>query len=113
MYEEMERLLRTLRLSEAEEGVLLAKEDRSNLPEVKWLEAARLLTSRQFSQQLLFSNDEGGMEYGEGGFFLRYWKDLIPGTSRFVWEIGRGSWRKGRGFSEGTRWCWRIWMGQH
>lgn len=48
---EMERLLRMLKLSEAEkEGVVLAKEDRSKLPEVKWLAAARLLTSKQFNE---------------------------------------------------------------
>lgn len=42
--DDVEHLLRTLRLSDAEEeGVFLAKEDRSNLPEVKWTAAVKLL----------------------------------------------------------------------
>jgi hypothetical protein len=45
--DEVESLLRTLYLSEAEiDGVVLASEERNNLSEVKWLAAARLLTSK-------------------------------------------------------------------
>ena len=54
--DEVESLLRTLRLSKAEtDGVVLANEERNKLPEVKWLAVARLLTSKQISEQSLFS----------------------------------------------------------
>jgi hypothetical protein len=49
--DEVEGLLRTLRLSKAEiDWVVLASEKRNKLPKVKWLVAARLLTSKQFSE---------------------------------------------------------------
>jgi hypothetical protein len=44
-------LLRTLCLSKAEtDWVVLASEERNKLLEVKWPVAARLLTSKQFSE---------------------------------------------------------------
>jgi hypothetical protein len=52
----MERQLSTLSLSEVEKhGVVLASSERTNLLEVKWLPAARLLTSKNFSEQTLIS----------------------------------------------------------
>lgn len=49
--DEVESLLRTLCLSKAEtDWVVLASEERNKLLEVKWLVAARLLTSKQFSE---------------------------------------------------------------
>jgi hypothetical protein len=53
---DVDDLLGKLRLSEGEaDGVFLAKEDRSKLPEVKWLVAAKLLTVKHFSEQLLIA----------------------------------------------------------
>lgn len=53
---DVEELLRKLRLSEVEkEGVVLAEKERGSLPEVKWLAAATLLTTKQFSEQSLIS----------------------------------------------------------
>ena len=50
----MDELLRNLQLSEKEkEGVFLAKADRVNLPEVKWMAVAKLLTVRGFSEHSL------------------------------------------------------------
>lgn len=49
-------LLQKLRLNEAErEEVVLAREERGSLPEVKWLAVAKLLTVKQFSEQSLIS----------------------------------------------------------
>lgn len=53
---DMEKLLQKLNLSEAEkEGVFLAKEERANLPEVKWMVVGKLLTIKDFSNTALFS----------------------------------------------------------
>jgi hypothetical protein len=52
--DDVEKLLKTLSLSEAEmDGVVLASAERTKLLEVKWLAAARLLTSKNFSEQSL------------------------------------------------------------
>jgi hypothetical protein len=52
--DEVEDLLRKLKLSEIEqEGVFLAKEDRSALPEVKWMAVAKVLTEKGFSDESL------------------------------------------------------------
>lgn len=52
----MDELLQKLCLSEAErEGVVLAKEAAGDLPDVKWLAAARLLTEKNFSELSLMS----------------------------------------------------------
>jgi len=49
-------LLQKLQLNDAErDGVVLAKEERENLPKVKWLAVAKLLTVKQFSDQSLSS----------------------------------------------------------
>lgn len=51
---DVDELLKNLKLSEAEQdGVVLAKADRAKLPEVKWMAAARLLTTKHFSEQSL------------------------------------------------------------
>jgi hypothetical protein len=51
---EVEDLLRKLKLSEFEqEGVFLAKEERSKLPKVKWMAVAKVLTSKSFSEESL------------------------------------------------------------
>jgi hypothetical protein len=51
---EVVELLRNLKLSEAErDGVFLAREEKSKLPEVKWTTEARLLTVRGSSEQSL------------------------------------------------------------
>ena len=43
-------LLQQLQLNDAErDEVVLAKEERENLPKVKWLAVAKLLTLKQFS----------------------------------------------------------------
>jgi hypothetical protein len=48
---EVDELLRKLNLSEAErEGVVLRKADQGNLPEVKWMSVAKLLTIKGFSE---------------------------------------------------------------
>ncbi|GJN07955.1 hypothetical protein PR202_ga25833 [Eleusine coracana subsp. coracana] len=53
---DVEALLQKLRLSEAKKGgVVLAEKDRSNLPEVKWMAMAKLLTVKDFSPNLLFN----------------------------------------------------------
>ncbi|CAO2169894.1 unnamed protein product [Urochloa humidicola] len=53
---DVDELLKKLRLSDAErEGVVLAKEERGSLPEVKWMAAAKLLTGKKFSEQSLMS----------------------------------------------------------
>ena len=45
-----------LQLNDAKrDGVVLAKEERENLPKVKWLAVAKLLTVKQFSDQSLSS----------------------------------------------------------
>jgi hypothetical protein len=50
----MEDLLRKLKLSDVEkDGVFLAKEDRRNLPEVKWMAVGKLLTRKNFSEESL------------------------------------------------------------
>ncbi|KAM0890378.1 hypothetical protein ACQ4PT_027087 [Festuca glaucescens] len=50
----VEDLLRKLQLSDVEkEGVFLAREERGNLPEVKWMAAAKLLTIKSFSDESL------------------------------------------------------------
>ena len=49
-------LLQQLQLNDVErDEVVLAKEERENLPKVKWLAVAKLLTLKQFSDQSLFS----------------------------------------------------------
>ncbi|CAD6247109.1 unnamed protein product [Miscanthus lutarioriparius] len=53
---EVDELLKMLQLSEEEkDGVVLAKEDRENLPAVKWMAAAKLLTAKEFSVTSLVS----------------------------------------------------------
>jgi hypothetical protein len=53
---DVERLLKGLSLSEAEkDGVVLAAEERTKLPKVKWMAMARLLTTKKFSEQSLIS----------------------------------------------------------
>jgi hypothetical protein len=50
MEPEVDELLNKLQLSEEEkDGVVLVKADRDNLPAVKWMAAAKLLTSKDFS----------------------------------------------------------------
>jgi hypothetical protein len=52
----VDELLSKLQLSEAEkEGVLLTKADHEALPEIKWMAAAKLLTSKSFSETALIS----------------------------------------------------------
>ncbi|KAK1696297.1 hypothetical protein QYE76_012994 [Lolium multiflorum] len=51
---EVEELRRKLKPSEGEqEGVFLAKEERSTLPDVKWMAVAKVLTSKSFSAESL------------------------------------------------------------
>jgi hypothetical protein len=51
---EVEELRRKLKLSEGEQqGVFLAKEERSILPEVNWMAVAKILTSKSFSVESL------------------------------------------------------------
>jgi hypothetical protein len=51
---DVEDLLSKLKLSEEEQaGVFLAKEERSSLPEMKWLAVARVLTAKSFSDESL------------------------------------------------------------
>jgi hypothetical protein len=51
---DVEMLLRRLNLSEVEkEGVFLAKEDRGDLPEVKWMAVGKVLTRKAFSEESL------------------------------------------------------------
>lgn len=53
---DVDELLSKLHLSEAEkDGVVLEKEDREKLPEVKWMAVATLLTVKDFSPASLFS----------------------------------------------------------
>ena len=53
---EVGELLSKLQLSDEEkDGVVLAKADRDNLLAVKWMAAAKLLTSKDFSVTLLLS----------------------------------------------------------
>jgi hypothetical protein len=53
---DVEDLLSKLHLSEAEkDGVVLAKEDQESLPAVKWMAAAKLLTTKDFSAFSLVS----------------------------------------------------------
>lgn len=53
---EVDELLNRLQLSEEErDGMVLAKEDWDNLLVVKWMAAAKLLTSKNFSVTLLMS----------------------------------------------------------
>jgi hypothetical protein len=50
----VEDLLRKLKLSDVEkDGVFLDKEDRGNLPEVKWMAVGKLLTRKNFSEESL------------------------------------------------------------
>jgi hypothetical protein len=50
----MEDLLQKLKLSDVEkDGVFLAKEDRGNLPKVKWMTVGKLLTRKSFSEESL------------------------------------------------------------
>ena len=52
--EDVESLLMKLKLSEGEKaGVILPKEVRGNLPEVKWMAVARVLTRKAFSDESL------------------------------------------------------------
>jgi hypothetical protein len=51
---EVDELLKHMKLSDAErDGVFLAKADRGDLPKVKWMAVARLLTVKGFSEQSL------------------------------------------------------------
>ena len=53
---DVDELLRKLKLSDSEkEGVFLAMEDRENLPNVKWMASAKLLTAKAFSEASLMS----------------------------------------------------------
>jgi hypothetical protein len=49
MEPEVDELLNKLQLSEEKDGVVLVKADWDNLPAVKWMAAAKLLTSKDFS----------------------------------------------------------------
>lgn len=54
---EVDELLRKMTLSEAEQdGVILAEEDKAELPEVKWMAVAKVLTTKQFSDVSLISS---------------------------------------------------------
>ena len=59
---EVGELLSKLQLSEEEDGVVLAKAVRDNLPVVKWMAAAKLLTSKDFSVTLLLSTHRHGTQ---------------------------------------------------
>ena len=51
---EVDELLKNLKLSEAErDGVFLAKAERGDLPEVKWMVVGKVLTDKGFSAQSL------------------------------------------------------------
>jgi hypothetical protein len=66
---EVDELLKHLKLSDAErDGVFLAKADRGDLPKVKRMAVARLLTVKGFSEQSLEKtmSHEGCVERGEG-----------------------------------------------
>ena len=59
---DVEEMLRKLKLSEGEkEGVFLAKEERSGLPEVKWMAVAKLLSVRILDFVLQFLPGLGEM----------------------------------------------------
>lgn len=53
---DVDELLKSLNLSaEEHSGVVLLLEEREKLPEVKWMAAAKLLTTKQFSEQSLIA----------------------------------------------------------
>lgn len=52
----LDELLRKMNLSEAEhDEVVLVREEKENLPAVKWMAVGKLLTSKQYSEQSLMS----------------------------------------------------------
>lgn len=87
---DVEELLRKLRLSEVEkEGVVLAEKERGSLPEVKWLAAATLLTTKQFSEQSLISTMMAAWNTAKEVSFRPIGKNLFL-VQAFCLGIGRG-----------------------
>lgn len=68
--DDVESLLRTLHLSKD-------SKDRSNLPEVKWLATVKLLTSKQFSEQSLFSTMRKAWNTARDVSFLTIGRNLF------------------------------------
>jgi hypothetical protein len=88
--DDVEKLLKTLSLSEAEkDGVVLASAERTKLPEVKWLAAARLLTSKNFSEQSLISTMRAAWNLAREDSFRAIGKNLF-----LVQAFCLGDWKR-------------------
>ena len=74
----VEELLQKLQLSEAErEGVVLWKEESENLLSIKWMAAAKLLTTRNFSEASLVNTIRSAVELSkdEAGSGMEHRRD--------------------------------------
>ena len=88
-------LLQKLQLNDVEhDGVVLAKEERENLPKVKWLAVAKLLTVKQFSDQSLSSIMMTAWNPARRGYIQADSKEPIHGTSVMLgrMETNHGGW---------------------
>ena len=87
---EVDELLKKLQLSEEEkDGVVLAKADRDNLPVVKWMAVAKLLTAKDFSTTSLMSTMRSAWNPAKEVSFRSIGKNLFV-IQAFVWVIGSG-----------------------
>jgi len=80
---EVDELLKMLQLSEEEkDGVVLAKEDRENLPAVKWMAAAKLLTAKGVQRDLAGVHHAFGVEPSQGSDLSVNWQESVgcPGV---------------------------------
>jgi hypothetical protein len=87
---DVEELLKKLHLSNIERvGVVLAKEDRENLPAIKWMAAARLLTTKGFSEASLMFTMKSAWNPARDIFFHSIGKNLFVVQAFFL-----GDWKK-------------------
>jgi hypothetical protein len=98
-----EDLLRKLHMSDVEkEGVFLAKEDRSDLPVVKWMAVGKLLSRKGFSAESLKRTMFAAWNIAQEVTFRAIEKNLFLIQAQCL-GTGSASWRKVPGFSETVR----------
>lgn len=74
----LDELLQKMQLSEVErEGFVLAKEEKENLPTVKWMAVAKLLTSKNYIEQSLISKMRAAWNIARKVSFLPGWKNMF------------------------------------
>jgi len=86
---DVDELLHNLNLSKAEKGLVLAKEDRGTLLEVKWMAAAKLLMVKEFNEISLMSTMRVAWSMMHEVTFRPIGKNLFI-TQAFCLGIGNG-----------------------